>query len=87
MSNCTHCAHCGWDIDTGKMINKPGIEFCPACGNGVGLHHEQPTLLDQFAMAALPECASEHRYKNDNGETVDKEAHMFADAMPKEREK
>ena len=47
----------------------------------------QPALRDQFAMAALPECASEHRYKNDNGETVAKEAYMFADAMLKEREK
>lgn len=47
----------------------------------------QPTLRDQFAIAALPECASEHRYKNDNGETVAKEAYMFADAMLREREK
>lgn len=48
---------------------------------------EYPSLRDEFAMAALPECACEHRYKNDNGETVAKEAYMFADAMLKEREK
>lgn len=48
---------------------------------------EYPSLRDEFAMAALPECACEHRYKNDNGETVAKEAYMFADAMLKERKK
>lgn len=82
----TNCAHCGWDGDTDKVISKAGLEFCPACGNGVGLHHEQPTLRDQFAMAAFTGLLANSDLI---GETEDyaRWAYQHADAMLKEREK
>jgi len=81
----TNCAHCGWDGDTDKVISKAGLEFCPACGNGVGLHHEQPTLRDHFAMAALVGLASGNGLYSPGD--VAKYSYMAADAMLKERKR